>query len=36
MLEQLHCGIDVSKKIAVDQAVLDEQQQELDESLRRT
>jgi hypothetical protein len=26
MLEQLHCGIDVSKKIAADQAVLDEEQ----------
>jgi hypothetical protein len=25
MLEQLHCGIDVSKKIAADQAVLDEE-----------
>jgi hypothetical protein len=28
MLEQLHCGIDVSKKIAADQAVLDEQQRQ--------
>ena len=27
MLEQLHCRIDVSKKIAADQAVLDEEQQ---------
>jgi hypothetical protein len=26
MLEQLHCGIDVSKKIAADQAILDEAQ----------
>ena len=25
MLEQLHCGIDVSKKIAADQAVLDDE-----------
>ncbi|OKO69173.1 hypothetical protein AC630_37425 [Bradyrhizobium sp. AS23.2] len=36
MLEQLHCGIDVSKKIAADQAVLDGEQQKLDEILRRT
>lgn len=26
MLEQLHCGIDVSKKMAADQAVADEEQ----------
>jgi hypothetical protein len=27
MLEQLHCGIDVSKKIAADQAILEEEGQ---------
>jgi hypothetical protein len=26
MLEQLHCGIDVSKKMAADQAILDDEQ----------
>jgi hypothetical protein len=25
MLEQLHCGIDISKKVAADQAVLDDE-----------
>jgi hypothetical protein len=30
MLEQLHCGIDVSKKMAADEAALEEQQRKAD------